>query len=769
MNNRRDPAGALGGEGRTGEFGVEGSSHHLETFRKRKIRVLAHLENLVLLGLLVTFGSGTPALWAQGPSNRDLYSVTAVQVKTGPRIDGLLDDEVWRSAALIDQFTQQEPDEGSPATEVTEVLILYDARNLYIGVRAFDSKSDDIVASEMRHDSARILEEDNFQIIIDTFNDYRSGYMFVTNPLGARLEQQVSEEGEGFARGNASSINRDWDGVWEAASRRSEQGWTAEIVIPTTTIRFQQGEMQTWGINFMRNIRRKNEQVFWAPIPKGYSLTRVSLAGTLTGLRSLNQGVDLKIKPFLLGGVRTERLGPNTDTSVLSEVGLDMKYGLTSALNLDITVNTDFAQVEVDQQQVNLTRFSLFFPEKRDFFLENAGQFNLGTRRREAELFFSRRIGLSETGQPIPILGGVRLTGKVNRHNIAVLDIQTQDAFGRNGENFLVGRYSRDIFSRSKIGGLFINKQEVDGGDFNRTMALDTTLALSANLTVNGFLAKTSTPGISDGDLAFHGRAAFRNPSWNLYAQYLDIQDDFNAEVGFVPRRGIRTTRAHVEYNPRPESFHIRVMEPMINVTLTTDQNNQLVTRRIHHMVGIRLQNGSFINFIYNRRFERLDQPFEISPGVIIPFGSYNFGEWFFTFNSDPSRRLYERFTYSPQTFFDGFRRNINATVGFRATHQLSTEVSLRRSDVDLPGGDFVVNLSSLQVDYSFSPRMTLRSLFQYDSSTRELSSSIRYHFIYRPGSDLYLVYNDLRTDMPGADLVRDRQLVVKLNYLLSR
>jgi len=304
VNNRRDPAGALGGEGGTGEFGVGGSSLHMETYRKRKIRVLAHLENLVLLGLLVTFGSGTPALWAQGPSNRDLYTVTGVQVETGPRIDGLLDDEVWRSAALIDQFTQQEPDEGSPATEVTEVLILYDARNLYIGLRAFDSKSDAIVASEMRHDSARILEEDNFQIIIDTFNDYRSGYMFVTNPLGARLEQQVSEEGEGATRGNASSINRDWDGVWEAASHRSEQGWTAEIVIPTTTIRFQQGEMQTWGINFMRNIRRKNEQVFWAPIPRGYSLTRVSLAGTVTGLRSLNQGMDLKIKPFLLGGVR---------------------------------------------------------------------------------------------------------------------------------------------------------------------------------------------------------------------------------------------------------------------------------------------------------------------------------------------------------------------------------------------------------------------------------------------------------------------------------
>jgi hypothetical protein len=708
-------------------------------------------------------------LQAQGPSNREVYTATAVRVEKGPSIDGILDDEIWQSALILDQFTQQEPQEGQPASERTEVLILYDARNLYIGLRAFDSDPDGIIATEMRRDSARLLEEDSFQIIVDTFNDYRSGYMFVTNPLGARLEQQISEEGEGFARGLTSNINRDWNGVWHVSTHRDEQGWTAEIVIPTTTIRFQQADVQSWGINFMRNIRRKNEQVFWAPIPKGYSLTRVSLAGTLTGLRTLDQGMDLRIKPFLVTGVRHKRLGTEEDTSVPSEVGLDMKYGLTSALNLDVTVNTDFAQVEVDEQQVNLTRFSLFFPEKRDFFLENAGLFNVGTRRQEAQLFFSRRIGLSTAGQPIPILGGVRVTGKVNRHNIALFDIQTQDAFEQNGENFLVARYSRDVFARSKIGGLFINKQETGGSDFNRTVALDTSLAPSKNLTINSFVAKTSTPGINDGEMAFNGRAAFRNPSWNLYGQYLDIQDNFNAEVGFVPRTGIRTSQAHVEYNPRPERFHIRVLEPMVNMTYTTDQNNRLITRKVHNMIGIRLQDGSFINFVYNRYLEHLDNPFPIQPGVIIPPGTYRFGEWRFQFNSDSSRRLYGKFLYSPQTFYGGFRNDIDATVGFRATSKVSTEVRYRRNDVDLPWGDFILNLGTFRFDYSFSPTMTLRSLFQYNSSSRELNSSIRFHFIYRPGSDLYVVYNDLRVDTAGSAQVRDRQLVVKFNYLLSR
>jgi hypothetical protein len=708
-------------------------------------------------------------LQGQAPGNRELYTVSAGRVEEGPQIDGSLEDEVWESAGRIDQFTQQEPQEGAPATERTEVLILYDSRNLYLGLRAFESESGGIIATEMRRDSSRLLEEDNFQIIIDSFNDYRSGYMFVTNPLGARLEQQIFEEGEGFSRGTTSNVNRDWDGVWTVKTRRSEEGWTAEIVIPLTTLRFQQEEVQSWGINFMRNIRRKNEQVFWAPIPKGHSLTRVSLAGTVSGLTSLNQGMDLRITPFLLGSVRAQRVGEVEDTSLPSDVGLDVKYGVTSALNLDVTVNTDFAQVEVDEQQVNLTRFSLFFPEKRDFFLENAGQFNVGTRRQEAQLFFSRRIGLSSGGQPLPILGGARLSGRINRNNIALMNIQTREAFGQNGENFLVARYSREILSRSKVGGIFIDKQELDGADFNRTLGLDTTLAVSKNLTLNGFLAKTSTPGITDSDLAFHGRASYRDTSWNVYSSYLDIQDHFNAEVGFVPRTGIRTSQTHIEYNPRPERFHIRVMEPMVNFTYTTDQNNRLLTRRVHQMVGFRLDDGSYVNVFYNSILEVLDNPFAIHPGVIIPPGTYTFGAWVFQYNTDPSRWLYTKLRYSPQTFFDGFRKDTDVTLGIRATSQLSAELRYRRNEVELPGGDFKVNLGTLRLDYSFSPRMTLRTLVQYNSDLREFNSSIRFHFIYRPGSDLYLVYNDLRRDPLGLEETRDRQLVLKLNYMFSR
>ena len=393
----------------------------------------------------------------------EYYRVAPVRVESGPQIDGRLDEEVWLQAAVIDEFVQQEPAEGEPATERTVVRLLYDAQALYIGVEAYDTEPDGVIATEMRRDSLRLLDEDNFQVILDTFHDRRSGYMFVTSPLGAKLEQQVAEEGEGGWRGrNSNNVNINWDGVWDVVSHRTADGWVAEIAIPMVTLRFPRTEQQVWGVNFMRNIRRKNEQVFWAPISKEYTLTRVSLAGTMTGITGVNRGMDLRLTPYALAGGRQDRLERGFDGSGFNNYGLDVKYGIASGLNLDLTLNTDFAQVEVDEQQVNLTRFPLFFPEKRDFFLENAGMFNVGARGsgfgRMADLFFTRRIGLSDRGQPIPIVGGARLTGKVNRHNVAAMNITTQSAFGNPGDSFFVGRYSRDILARSKVGGIVINK-----------------------------------------------------------------------------------------------------------------------------------------------------------------------------------------------------------------------------------------------------------------------------------------------------------------------
>ena len=734
-------------------------------------------------------GSGTAAL---PPS--ELYRVEPRRVDEPPGIDGHLDEPIWQTAAVIDAFVQQEPAEGDPATEQTVVRLLYDARALYIGVEAFDSQPGGVIATEMRRDSPRLFDEDNFQIILDTFQDRRSGYMFVVSPLGAKLEQQVAEEGEGGFRGsNSPNINVNWDGVWDVAARRTADGWIAEIAIPMVTLRFPAAETQVWGANFMRNIRRKNEQIFWAPISKEYQLTRLSQAGTLSGIRGVNRGLDLRLTPYVLAGGRQDRAGSRLDGSGFREVGLDVKYGVASGLNLDLTLNTDFAQVEVDEQQVNLTRFPLFFPEKRDFFLENAGMFNVGGGSvfgRSADLFFTRRIGLSEFGTPVPIIGGARLTGKNGRHNIAAMNITTGD-FRDAGDNFFVGRYSRDILSRSKIGAIIINKQAVGGGHYNRTFAADTTLALHSNFTMTGFLAKTQTPhesfrdlyeppeaGAAARDMAGYMRGTWLSQSWHFYGEYVDMQEHFNPEVGFVPRIGIRTSTFHGEWNPRPGRLNIRMFDPMWNLTYTTDQRNRLLTRRIHNMIGVYFEDGSSFIFWFNDHFEQLDLPFHIRPDVTIPAGTYRFGEWAFIYRSDPSRRLYTRLQYSPQTFFDGTRTDVRATLGLRATSRISAEAIFNRSDISLPAGGFIADLASLRLDLTLSPRMTFRSLSQYNSTTRELSNSIRFNWIYSPGSDIYIAYDELRLD--GDPLmfdphirrplwVRNRQLAIKMTYLLSR
>ncbi len=721
--------------------------------------------------LIATCLTALPATGAEKPS------VRAVETAEAPNIDGVLDETAWQAAELIDSFVQQEPQEGEPATDRTEVRVLYDEGHLYIGVHAHSSEP--VVATEMRRDADRLFDEDNFQVILDTFHDSRNGYMFLTSPLGAKLEQQIFDEGEGGGRGTTANVNRNWDGVWHAAALVVEDGWTAEIVIPASTLRFAPKSGQIWGINFQRNIRRKNETVFWAPIPKAYTLTRVSLAGELTGLDGINQGLDLKLKPFFVGGVHDSSTAPSVrDTSAIRELGLDARYGVTAGLNVDLTLNTDFAQVEVDEQQVNLTRFGLFYPEKRDFFLENSNFFTMGTgssftsAQVQTDLFFSRRIGLSDSGRPVPILGGARLAGKSGPHSIGILDLQTDSEFGKPGDNFFVSRYSRDILDRSRVGALFINKESADGSPhYNRTMGVDANLAIGRSLQVNSFLAKTLTPGLDGKDVAFYGRIAYRDPRWNVWLNYLDVQDNFNAEAGFVQRTGIKTTKAYFSPTPRPKAGAIKVMEPMYVLTYITDQANRMVGRQHHYMLGVTLRDDSFINAIFQQTLDVLDEPFRIWPGVVIPRGTYDSNEWILMYNTSPWRRFYERLTVSPMEFYGGTRLQISAAAGVRATSRLSAELQFNRNDVDMPWGDFLVNLTTLRVDYTFSPRMTIRSLTQYNSGTNEISNNVRFNFIYRPGSDLYVVYNELsQTGLP-ADIFgrRDRQLVVKFTYLLQR
>ena len=729
------------------------------------------------VGGTLTLGGNNQSLT---PSER--YNVEPTRIAEPPRLDGVLDEEMWLAAAVIDQFVQQEPAEGDPATERTIVRLMYDERALYIGVEAYDSIPGGVIATEMRRDSRQLLDEDNFQLILDTFHDSRSGYMFVTSPLGAKLEQQVSEEGEGGFRGNSSNINVDWDGVWDVSARRTDQGWVAEIAIPMVTLRFPEADRQVWGVNFMRNIRRKNEQVYWAPIEKGYSLTRVSLAGTLTGLGGVDRGMDLRVTPYVLSGGRQDR-GTTTalNGSGFNDVGLDVKYGIASSMNLDVTLNTDFAQVEVDQQQVNLTRFPLFFPEKRDFFLENAGMFSVKNQgiSRLADLFFTRRIGLTN-GQPVPIIAGTRLTGKVARHNIAVMNIQTQEVGSRPGENFFVARYSRDIFARSKVGGMIVNKEAIGEASFNRTFAVDTSLTPHPFFTVTGFVAKTETPGLSGADAAGHINATWLSPGFRVYSEYTDLQEHFNPEVGFVPRIGIRRSKLHAQWNPRPGKWGIRSMDPMMNIEYTTDQDNRLLTRRVHHMIGVQFEDGSNLTLITNSQFEQLDVTFQITSEVVVPPGAYRFWIPSARYSSDPSRRLSASASYSPQGFFGGRRTDWRTSVSLRASSRIAVQGSFRRSDVTLPGGAFVADLASTTFDLALSPEMTLRSLTQYNSTTDSISTSVRFNWIYSSGSDIYIAYDELRQDdfllfdpalrhAGNVPWVQNRQLAIKMTYLLSR
>jgi hypothetical protein len=711
---------------------------------------------------------------ASAQEGREGYSMDAVRVSARPQVDGLLDEAIWQSAALIDDFIQQEPNEGAAASERTEVRVLYDGSSLFLGVHAFESEPERLIATEMRRDAERILDEDNFQVILDTFMDARSAYMFAVSPLGAQLDQQVFDEGGRDRRASSSAVNRNWDGVWSVATRRTSDGWVAEIEIPMVTLRFPDADPQSWGINFMRNIRRKNEEVYWAPIPRAFGLTRVSLAGSLRDLEQLDRGMDLRVKPYVTGGGRQHLQLGIDDNTTQRDVGLDLKYGVTAGLNLDVTLNTDFAQAEVDDERVNLTRFPLFFPEKREFFLENAGQFAVGTPNslgRIADLFFSRRIGLTSAGASVPILGGARLTGKVGANNVAVMDLQTANEGGQSGENFLVARYSRDI-GRSQLGGIVINKEATRGGDFNRTFAADMNVVITPELTMDGFFAGTSTPGVGGGELGGHFRLGWLDQAWRVYGEYTDLGRNFNPEVGFVPRVDMRRTKLHLERNPRPGRWGIRMMEPMTNYTYITDQSGRMMSTQWHLMVGTRFESGAYLNITHNRYFERIDNQFRVG-GVPIAPGDYRFHDSNISFNSDPSRRLSAGASYGPQTFYGGDRTDMSVNANLRVTSQLATSASFSRNDVDLPAGSFKADIASFQVDYAYSPTISLRSLTQYNSSSDQVSTSARLRWIFRPGSDLYVVYDEVRRDVvltaaPFTDLVRDRQLLVKMTYLLS-
>ncbi len=714
------------------------------------------------------------------PALRPRPAGTAVASLEAPTLDGeVLNDPVWQAASPISGFWQEQPSEGAPSTERTEVRLLFTKDTLYIGAVMYDAEAGGIVTADARRD-ASLDEVDSFRMIVDTYRDRQNGFVFGTSAAGGEYDGQVTNEGQGggglafggtSAAGSGGGFNVNWDGAWTVRTSISEIGWTAEFAIPFKTLRFPGSPDQTWGVNFQRNIRRKNERAYWAPIPRQFNLHRVSLAGSVSGIRT--PGVrNLKIMPYALGQTITSGVKPApTDTS--AEFGGDLKYSVTPSLTLDATVNTDFAQVEVDDQQVNLDRFNLFFPEKRPFFLENAGFFSVGNQG-EVDLFFSRRIGLSDNGESVPLVAGGRLSGKAGKYNIGLLNMQTSELDDRiAGNNFSVVRVSRDLPNRSQFGGLITQRQATGDlagtDDYGRTYALDGRWGIKQNTVVSGFFAKTETPGSSGDDLAFNIRSRTNLQRIDIDAGYQEVGDDFNPEVGFLSRGGYRKPDVRVMTRFRPKHI-FQELRPHVTYRGFWGQDGFQETGYTHIDNHWQFKDSTEVHTGVNLTLEGVRVPFEIYPGIFVPAGTYRNAELQPVINSNQGLPISLSLQTNFGGFFSGHRKTISPTVNFRAGQQLTGQVSYQRNDVDLPQGDFVINLVRTRLSYSFTPRIFVQSLVQYNDRADVWSMNLRLGWLQAANTGLFVVYNDTRGlyDLNPTPRREDRSLVIKFSRMFD-
>ena len=553
-------------------------------------------------------------------SERMEYRAEAYRTYQSIEIDGEFNEEDWQNAQSITQFIQYEPAEGELISQPTEVRILYDAKEIYFGFTCYDTDISKMVANEMRRDGSGqdgLRENDHVSILLDTYNDRRNGFYFRVNPLGAKEDIALINSGE--------SRNQAWDAIWTCRTKINADHWTAEIGIPFSQLRFSKSEEMTWGLNLGRSLMRNQEDATWAPLSKAHGFFaryRTDVIGNLVGLKGITPPRNLELLPYFLPGLNHTEEGKKTE-GVLG-YGLDLKYGITSNLTTDLTYNTDFAQVEADQEQVNLTRFSLFFPEKRPFFLEGAGLFDFGIPRTSFRrpppllLFYSRRIGLEE-GRAIPIIGGGKITGKAGPYGIGMLNVVTNEFYDESDPDEIIDlsrayysvlRLTRDVFSGSRIGLIGINKQDAD--TYNRASGFDFTYRPTDSLDVRGLWARTFEPDISGQNNALYLGSTWRNRDLRLEGSYTDIGENFNPEVGFIRREGIRRINSQVRYSPRLGKFGIRQIYTGPEFDFILNQDNQLETQEITLTNYFRFESGSYIGFLPKRTTERLDEDFEI-------------------------------------------------------------------------------------------------------------------------------------------------------------
>jgi hypothetical protein len=696
----------------------------------------------------------------------------AVRIDTPLRIDGRLDEEIYSTAPPTGGFIMQDPQEGQPATEQTDVWIFFDRDNLYVAARCWDDHPERWVVTEMRHDNNNIIQNENLSVALDTFHDRRNGFFFQTNPIGALRDQAFTDEG---------NPNSNWNTIWQVKSGRFEGGWTVEMAIPFKSLRYRGAGPQVWGINFRRIVKWKNEISFLTRVPRAYGrdgIFRPSTAGNLVGLETPAQSMNLELKPYAVSSLTTDRAAAAPFANRFSpNAGFDFKYGLTRSLIADATVNTDFAQVEEDLQQINLTRFSLQFPEKRDFFLEGQNLFNFGGTRGNGNdvpiMFFSRRIGLSQ-GQPVPVVAGGRLTGTVGKYGIGALNIETDDkaAAGAVATNFSVVRVKRDILRRSNIGLIATRRTPAaTRSDASTALGADANLAFFRNVSIIGYYARTSTPAATGDQSSYRGRFDYAGDRYGLQAEHILVGERFNPEIGFLRRTDFRRSSVGARFSPRPKSSRfVRRLDWEAGYDYITDsQRTRVENRQLSGVFEIDFHNSDQWTLEYTSDFEYLPRAFQIAPRVTVPTGGYDYDTVRMTYELGQQRALSGRVSIATGTFYNGHKQEANFTSGRVAlSPRVSIEPGLTMNWVDLPYGSFTNRLLTARGIFTPTPRTMISSLMQYNATDHTLSSSVRLRWEYVPGSEFFAVYSDGRNTaealVPG---LVNRSVALKLTRLL--
>ena len=713
----------------------------------------------------------TPRMYPIDPERAARPSMRAVRTPQPPVIDGQVTDAEWGAADSASDFVQQLPATGAAAVYRTVVRLLYDADFIYVSAVNYDPTPGLAITAGLQHDFVS-SNSDAFAVALDTYLDRRNSFLFIVNPKGAVRDEQTYDD--------SRTIVEAWEGVIDVrtATVRMPSGdsaWTVEMAIPLRTLRFDGARpVQEWGMNFLRRVRRVNESSYWAPLDRQYRLHRMSKGGTLTGLTGLRQGRNLQVKPYAVASAAAgAQVLPSAQGS-RADAGADLKYGVTPALTLDLTYNTDFSQVEVDQEEVNLTRFSRFFPERRDFFIENAGAFSfgdveergyrMGASLRDFTLFNSRRIGIAADGRPVPIVAGGRLSGQVAGWGVGLLDMRTRDADGVPGEQFAVGRARRNFLGNSDAGLLVSSRS--GAGNYNRSYGADVNLRPTPSLVINSYVATSEAAGDTSDGYAARTSLAYRGRSWDNSVMWKRVSDRFDPGLGYVRRRGMQQLFATTGVHARPALPYTQEINPYVEVDRVTDPSGKLATRMIEGGVTLLVRPEGELGVEVKDQFDRLDAPFAVFPGRSIPAGSYTWKEVTARYASGEGRALSANVSGTTGGFYDGRRRAVSAAFVWRLRYNLSLEGSAQRNDVRRDAGDFTADLASVRVRYSWSTRLYGSAYTQYNTQTRALVTNARLAWRYRPLSDVYLVYTDRQDSQTWTQ--NERVLALKVTHMTA-